>query len=166
MVPDRIEPWEGSPIAAGAVQGVRKLQYFLMILGGFGVALPIWNLFYDHSPPTCRDGWASPSVGLQGACSWHGGVVYSDNSFLIVAGAVAGLFAAVLVGLGIAVLYDKLNLWPPEKPAPPAIAVRKLPDVYPRCPRCDKAMVLRRGPRGEFFGCRRYPKCRGLRPIR
>ena len=31
----------------------------LLLLGGGGV---------------CSDGWASPSIGRQGACSWHGGV--------------------------------------------------------------------------------------------
>jgi len=24
---------------------------------------------------SCRDGWRSYSIGIQGACSWHGGVV-------------------------------------------------------------------------------------------
>jgi hypothetical protein len=29
---------------------------------------------------TCRDGWGSPSIGKRGACSHHGGVVYSYKS--------------------------------------------------------------------------------------
>ena len=31
----------------------------------------------------------------------------------------------------------------------------------PDCPRCGKHMVNRRGPRGEFWGCRDYPECKG-----
>ena len=29
----------------------------------------------------CRDGWDSISIGSQGACSWHGGVVTRLNNF-------------------------------------------------------------------------------------
>ncbi len=30
----------------------------------------------------------------------------------------------------------------------------------PTCPRCDVKMVERQGPRGTFWGCRNYPRCR------
>lgn len=30
---------------------------------------------------TCADGWNSPSIGKQGACSHHGGVVTKMNEF-------------------------------------------------------------------------------------
>lgn len=33
----------------------------------------------------------------------------------------------------------------------------------PSCPRCSSAMVLRNGSRGQFFGCSRFPRCRGTR---
>ena len=29
---------------------------------------------YERDNTRCRDGWHSPSIGQQGACSWHGGV--------------------------------------------------------------------------------------------
>src|ERR671919_300543 len=32
-------------------------------------------LVYFIPESTCRDGWESPSIGRQGACSYHGGVV-------------------------------------------------------------------------------------------
>ena len=32
------------------------------------------------------------------------------------------------------------------------------------CPRCRSAMVPRTGRRGKFFGCSRFPYCRGTRP--
>jgi ssDNA-binding Zn-finger/Zn-ribbon topoisomerase 1 len=35
----------------------------------------------------------------------------------------------------------------------------------PPCPQCGSAMLTRRGGRGEFLGCSRYPECRGTRPI-
>ncbi|MDD5007258.1 MAG: AAA domain-containing protein [Syntrophorhabdaceae bacterium] len=34
------------------------------------------------------------------------------------------------------------------------------------CPRCGKPMVLRIGRRGKFYGCSRYPYCKGTRPNR
>jgi very-short-patch-repair endonuclease len=34
------------------------------------------------------------------------------------------------------------------------------------CPRCGNAMVLRKGRYGKFYGCSRYPFCKGTRNIR
>lgn len=33
------------------------------------------------------------------------------------------------------------------------------------CPQCGKALVKRKGPRGEFLGCSGFPKCRFTRPL-
>jgi len=33
------------------------------------------------------------------------------------------------------------------------------------CTRCGSRMVLRRGPKGEFYGCSSFPKCRNTLPI-
>ena len=35
----------------------------------------------------------------------------------------------------------------------------------PRCPKCRSEMVKRTGPRGRFWGCSKYPKCRGSRDV-
>ncbi|MBI5565178.1 MAG: type I DNA topoisomerase [Chloroflexi bacterium] len=35
----------------------------------------------------------------------------------------------------------------------------------PVCPQCGSPMVKRAGPRGEFWGCSTYPKCKGTRPL-
>jgi len=35
----------------------------------------------------------------------------------------------------------------------------------PLCPRCSSQMVLRSGTRGHFYGCSRFPRCRGTRNI-
>ena len=44
-----------------------------------------------------------------------------------------------------------------------------LPAAEPLCPRCNSPMVLRTARRGanagsQFYGCPRYPECRGIRP--
>lgn len=35
----------------------------------------------------------------------------------------------------------------------------------PTCPLCGAPMKLRRGARGDFWGCTAYPTCRGTRPV-
>lgn len=62
----------------------------------FSALLIISGLLDFLIPTTCRDGWHSPSIGLRGACSWHGGV-YDHGK-----GAIALLLsigAALCVGL-------------------------------------------------------------------
>jgi len=39
------------------------------------------------------------------------------------------------------------------------------PDGPPQCPKCGSGMVDRNGPHGRFWGCKRFPDCRGTRPI-
>jgi DNA topoisomerase I len=39
------------------------------------------------------------------------------------------------------------------------------PDEDVRCPECGKAMMLRSGRFGDFFGCLDYPKCKGIRNL-
>lgn len=46
----------------------------------------------------------------------------------------------------------------------------KAPEKNPACPKCGETMVRRRAKRGEaagseFWGCARYPQCRGIRAI-
>jgi len=33
------------------------------------------------------------------------------------------------------------------------------------CPYCDSAMILRKGPRGDFWSCSEFPRCRGTRNV-
>lgn len=33
----------------------------------------------------------------------------------------------------------------------------------PFCPQCNSVMILRNGSRGQFYGCSRFPRCRGTR---
>jgi len=45
---------------------------------------------------SCEDGWASSSIGKQGACSWHGGVVTRLNDFG---------WAVTLIGIAIIIIW-------------------------------------------------------------
>lgn len=52
----------------------------------------------------CRDGWASPSIGQQGACSWHGGVVLRYTEF---GESVIGIAVLIVIGKGIHMWYKE-----------------------------------------------------------
>ena len=49
-------------------------------------------------PVTCRDGWRSPSIGKQGACSHHGGVDRSTGHLIFLVSLGIGLTAARFIG--------------------------------------------------------------------
>lgn len=38
-------------------------------------------------------------------------------------------------------------------------------DEMPACPQCQSAMTIRKGPRGNFWGCVSFPKCKGTKNI-
>jgi DNA topoisomerase-1 len=54
-------------------------------------------------------------------------------------------------------LKEKLKAVMPAPPKAPAV------EVSETCPECGAAMKLRRGFKGFFLGCSKYPKCRGTR---
>jgi len=37
-------------------------------------------------------------------------------------------------------------------------------DLIPKCPRCGRKMVVRRGAEGDYWGCPLFPRCLGTRP--
>jgi DNA topoisomerase-1 len=49
----------------------------------------------------------------------------------------------------------------------PPLPKKEVPkvEVHETCPECDSPMALRRGPRGFFLGCKKFPKCRGRREV-
>lgn len=57
---------------------------------------------------------------------------------------------------------------PAIKPTPIASS-RPKPDLktneHPVCTKCGRQMVLREGPRGKFWGCSGFPRCRNTMPI-
>ncbi len=85
-------------------------------------------------PTTCVDGWASPSIGIQGACSSHGGVA---RSLLFLR-----LLGALVAGLAVWLLLARFR-----RPAPAlakastAIASPKESEIPP-CPVCGTPLRL------------------------
>lgn len=60
------------------------------------------------------------------------------------------------------------NVQPASRPATAAPAPAFVP-TEPDCPKCGSPMVLRTARRGanagsQFYGCSRYPQCKGIRP--
>jgi ssDNA-binding Zn-finger/Zn-ribbon topoisomerase 1 len=51
-----------------------------------------------------------------------------------------------------------------KRTATPPVSLAELSSVT--CPRCSSAMVLRKGPYGQFLGCSRFPLCRGTRKVK
>jgi hypothetical protein len=58
-------------------------------------------------PLTCSDGWHSPSIGKQGACSSHGGVNGEPRRI--------ALIASIGAGFGAAELADRFVFWRKRK---------------------------------------------------
>ena len=112
-------------------------------------------------PVTCRDGWPSPSIGRQGACSHHGGVERGREWILLPVGTVA-----IFAGMGV---YRMLA----PGPVVPVASVRPVSveeQGPPRCPGCGGMMRVRVARRGRrvgkrFWGCRRWPTCSDTRQI-
>ena len=40
---------------------------------------------------------------------------------------------------------------------------KEIDELTPECPKCATKMVQREGRRGDFWGCRMYPNCKGTR---
>jgi restriction system protein len=57
-----------------------------------------------------------------------------------------------------------LKMNPETVPTPKQIT-EQLPQINMICERCGRNMVLRKGPRGEFYGCSGFPKCRKTEPV-
>jgi hypothetical protein len=83
-------------------------------------------------PTTCVDGWASPSIGIQGACSSHGGVA---SSLLYLR-----LLGALVAGVAVWLLVARFRR-PAPVPQSPAIAAAPRGDIPP-CPVCGTPLRL------------------------
>ena len=75
----------------------------------------------------CRDGWHSHSIGIQGACSWHGGVGGLDHGSWVFP---LSVFAGIAAGIWWAdrrskkAAGEQVTEPVPEPPAPPAEGYR------------------------------------------
>lgn len=119
-------------------------------------------------PIKCADGTSSGSIGKRGACSHHGGV--SDWQTLV---------SFLLSCAATAWFYDfrngkkapKLEEESPsikENSSLPKQQRKRKSIVSVKCPKCNSSMVLRtalqgRNEDGKFWGCSKYPKCKGTR---
>lgn len=73
-----------------------------------------------QGPTVCRDGWPSSSIGIQGACSSHGGVDHGParlRGFLTSVAAVA----SGLLTWGAAAIWADWRTAPPPPPGPAAL---------------------------------------------
>lgn len=105
------------------------------------------NLVQQSGPLICIDGWRSPSIGSQGACSHHGGVDYGPIREARRAAMVAALlsaFVAWLVMTGIAKMASLRRRLPTPKPADhvaPATSDSPTDFSSDRCPQCTSELV-------------------------
>jgi restriction system protein len=53
----------------------------------------------------------------------------------------------------------------PETTPSPKQVTEQLPQSSMKCERCGKDMILRKGTRGEFYGCSSFPKCRNTKSV-
>lgn len=57
-----------------------------------------------------------------------------------------------------------LQMNPTTKPNPKQV-IAQLPQKEMLCERCGEKMILRKGAKGEFYGCSSYPKCRNTKAV-
>ena len=84
----------------------------------------------------------------------------------------AALHDEMLTGLSELDIAQELAGKPTGAPAPrarpagdgvPTLGPANPPDQSVRCPECDAPMKKRRSVHGNFWGCSKYPECRGTR---
>ena len=79
----QIRKFVGEPFVAAVIA----------FLGSFIITSRILSIWIKN---TCRDGWESPSIGVQGACSWHGGVTDGGKGAIA---AIVSLLIAILIAM-------------------------------------------------------------------
>jgi hypothetical protein len=144
----------------------------------WGLAAFVAMLFITRpivQPTTCADGWRSPSIGRQGACSWHGGVGTNWSAILA---SLLNIGGGLAVGGGLYGIRERreeaerLRLQKIREAEEQAELERLRAQAKAEgiaCPNCGCPMEVRstwRRNRKQFFrGCVRFPECRGTRPV-
>ncbi len=150
---------------------MRRLLEFLARPVTIGVAVGmVFSIFFVsiQGPARCNDGWHSPSIGRQGACSHHGGVESSLLPFELILSALLGWAAATLRSRPIE--RRRLAEQQAERERVDAeTKARALADGI-ACPNCGFPMrmqgIYRGSKRGSYFmSCTRYPACKGARDL-
>jgi hypothetical protein len=113
----------------------------------------------------CNDGWMSPSIGTQGACSHHGGVNHTPRNIVLIISIVGGVLASGFVGS-----RPTINRPRSGKPSQLGQQSDEVPrrKSIPKCPKCGSSMKVRtpknsRNSNDRFYGCVRWPRCTGIR---
>jgi len=88
-------------------------------------------------------------MGVQGACSYHGGIKEDPFRYVVVLVSVILGFASFAFVADIEVISTR------------ATRYMRAGKIF--CPKCDSVMRLRKGRHGKFYGCSQYPKCMGTR---
>jgi len=124
------------------------LRFTLSIILGILVIYLVNSLgIVMLGPIRCEDGWNSSSIGIQGACSHHGGV--NDDPYTIV-----GIVSSVTGILSGFFVYS--------------FPYRRKQEEIKEDPICEihnVAMMKKYGKYGEFWGCPRFPSCRVTKDI-
>ena len=145
------------------------------------IGLPI---IWAAPKTACRDGWLSPSIGRQGACSSHGGVARGiglRGRIIFLSGPLTAyaIFAFVESRENAQAKQRKMQNPRPSIPPPPPPAN---PNDWPTghlgqqkrrgkpgrpCPKCGAVTRLRTARKGpntgcQFWGCQNWPQCDGI----
>lgn len=158
----------------------QKAESFLhvagMVLGAAGALGAAWLCFHlVYSPAQCMDGWGSPSIGKQGACSWHGGVDEGSGVLLpLIISGYAGMFGFGLAYMSFAWLgLQVLRLFPEPLPEPPKAPMHARPKPVVQKPSASPGLKCalcggptRYEPSEAGFYCEGYPRCIGFFPWR
>ena len=125
-----------------------------------------------RGPATCRDGWHSSSIGRQGACSHHGGVVphgsWTTLISLILGGAAgAGVHRLQQPRSPVLPMPSVLPTPPRPSRAPITLDDPGAADLMVTCLDCGAPMRAASVPHGKrlirFWRCSRAPECKGIR---
>lgn len=139
------------------------------------------------SGDSCSDGFLSSSIGSRGACSHHGGVSFFSKIKVPLIFSITGLVWYFLNTLtknkkntcentntnysdknGVDVILTKYNQDEIIATKLQDKKIAKAKDTSKKCPKCRAKLVLRvakkgKNPGNKFWGCSRYPRCRGTR---
>lgn len=159
-------------------EAYRRQGYDIEETGGGGADGGIDLVLRGHGETVlvqCKR-WKARQVGVDKVRELFGVVTAerADRGILVTSGNFtnaarsfqAGKPLALIDGPALAQLVRDVQ--PATRPAVAAPARASIP-AEPDCPKCGSPMVLRTARRGQnagssFYGCSRYPQCRGIRP--
>ncbi len=138
------------------------ITFFVLRIGGSVFVLPT----------TCRDGWHSSSIGRRGACSWHGGVGTNWSALLLTLISAAAAFALwnFIKNKNEQERQRQAVVDAKRKEEEQIIIKEEAAKQGIACPECGFPLRIRLAKRGrnagkKFWGCSRYPSCKGTRPL-